>query len=258
MSTWRGNGTKSFGETSPIADEIGRQPSTLTASVYEQLRSDVLSGHFKPGEKLRVEALRTRFATGSSPVREALNRLLSEGYVALEEQKGFRVAPVSRSELSELVVARCWIDGAAIAESIRIFDASWEENLILSLHRLSKVSRGATRNPEWETRHKALHMALVSGCGTRWIIASSSQLFDAAERYRLLGASNVSERNEFDEHRAIVGACLERDAAKAVELLKAHYGRTFDVIVETLVRGEKKAQSSSGSAAPRTQSSRSG
>ncbi len=244
-------------ETAITPDQMGRHASTLTASVYEQLRFGVLSGNLKPGEKLRVEALRSRFATGSSPVREALNRLLSEGYVALEEQKGFRVAPVSRDELSELVVARCWIDGAAIAESVRKFDASWEENLILSLHRLSKVSRGESRNLEWESRHKALHVALVSGCGTRWIVACSSQLFDAAERYRLLGAGNVSERNEFEEHRAIVDSCLQRDAAKAVELLKAHYGRTFDVIVDSLERSDKKAGPFAGGAAPKARASRS-
>src|SRR6185437_3603379 len=69
--------------------------TTLTKSVYEQLRSDLLTGRLKPGEKLRAEALRHRFKVGSSPIREALNRLLSEGFVSLEEQKGFRVAPLS-------------------------------------------------------------------------------------------------------------------------------------------------------------------
>ena len=62
---------------------------------------------------------------------------LRQGFVALEEQKGFRVAPISREELSELVTARCWIDGAAITESIKRFDMAWEERLVLALHRLS-------------------------------------------------------------------------------------------------------------------------
>lgn len=218
-----------------------RQVATLTKSVYEQIRSDVLSGKLRPGEKLGAEALRNRFNTGSSPVREALNRLLSEGFVSLEEQKGFRVAPVSRQELSELVTARCWIDGAAVTESIRRFDTSWEENLVLTLHRLSKTHRGAlgqTGNPEWESQHKAFHMALVSGCGSRWIVRTSEQLFDAAERYRLLGAAYVSERNELDEHRAIVDACFERNTQKAVELLRLHYGQTFNVIVNALSQSE--------------------
>lgn len=215
----------------------GRQLATLTRFVYEQIRADVLNGKLRPGEKLRAESLRARFKTGSSPVREALNRLLSEGFVNLEEQRGFRVSPVSQQELSELVTARCWIDGAAIRESIRRFDPEWEENLVLALHRLSKSSRQrgqTTPNADWENRHKAFHMALVGGCGTRWIIRTSSQLFDAAERYRLLAADHVPERNELEEHRSIVNACLERNAELAVELLQLHYGKTFEVVVASM------------------------
>src|SRR5688572_31656508 len=107
-----------------------RQAATLTQSVYAQLRADILSGRMRPGEKMRADAPRKRFNTASSPVREALNRLLSEGFVALEQQKGFRVAPVSVEELEELVKTRCWIDGLAIRESIERFELSWEENLV--------------------------------------------------------------------------------------------------------------------------------
>jgi GntR family carbon starvation induced transcriptional regulator len=217
-------------------DGWGEQPAkALSTSVYHQLRSDLLAGRLRPGEKLRAEGLRQRFKIGSSPIREALNRLLSEGFVSLEDQKGFRVAPVSESELQELVLARGWIDGIAITESIRKFDVAWEEALVLALHRLSKVSRRSNveAGPDgvWERLHRDFHCALVSGCGSRWIRRISEQLFDAAERYRLLAAGQISERNELDEHRAIVEACLARNAPKAVELLEGHFRMTFSVIV---------------------------
>ncbi len=210
---------------------------TLTKTVYEQLRNDVLRGHLKPGQKLAAEALRKRFNTGSSPVREALNRLLAEGFVALEEQKGFRVAAVSTAELSELVSARCWIDGTAITEAIHRRETAWEEALVLALHRLTRTSRKSedgSENTEWETLHKSFHMDLVRGCANRWIIHTSEQLFDAAERYRLLGADRVSERNELNEHKAIVDACLDHRADLAVDLIRSHYNQTFEVIVGTL------------------------
>lgn len=213
-----------------------RSGSTLTTSVYEQLRSEILGGDLRPGQKLGSEALRQRFNIGGSPIREALNRLLAEGLVALEAQKGFRVAPISKAELSELVTARCWIDGAAITEAIKRYDIQWEENLVLALHRLSRTGRQAPnnsgRNTDWEAKHREFHRALVSGCGSRWVTRISEQLFDAAERYRLLAADQVSERNERDEHRAIVDACLERNADRAVQLLGEHYGATYKVIVK--------------------------
>ena len=223
------------GVTAP--EETGKRHSaTLTQSVYAQLRADILSGRMRPGEKIRAAAVRKRFNTASSPVREALNRLLAEGFVALEEQKGFRVAPVSAEELKELVKTRCWIDGLAIRESIEQFDLAWEENLILALHRLSRTHRGESgqsENSEWESRHKDFHLALIGGCGSRWIKRISAQLFDAAERYRLLALEQVLERNELQEHRDLVDACINRDADRAIALLDHHYTQTFDAITNS-------------------------
>lgn len=216
------------------ASEADRPAATLTAAVHGQLRADILSGRLPPGTKLGAESLRRRFNTGGSPVREALNRLLAEGFVALEEQKGFRVAPVSREELGELLNARLLIDGGAITESIRRFEPAWEEALVLALHHLSRTPRAtpdSSNSSEWEERHKAFHMALVAGCGSRWMRRISEQLFDAAERYRLIAIRWIPERNELDEHRALVEACMAKDAARALELLQSHYGQTYDAIV---------------------------
>jgi DNA-binding GntR family transcriptional regulator len=224
--------------SSGAEEQDDRQTANLTTTAYEQLRNDVLSGRLRPGEKLGAEALRRRFNIGSSPIREALNRLLAEGLVALEEQKGFRVSPVSEAELRELVTARSWIDGAAITEAVRRQDSAWEEQIIVALHRLSRTKRygpqSETKN-DWEAKHRAFHAALVGGCGSRWIIRISDQLFDAAERYRMLGLEHVPERNELDEHKAIVEACLEGDAARAVALLTEHYGQTYKVVVHSFL-----------------------
>ena len=215
------------------------KPNSLTRSGYEQLRADLLSGHYRPGEKLPAEELRQRFQMGSSPIREALNRLLAEGFVSLEDQKGFRVAPISVEELQELVQARCLIDGAAVTESIRRRDTAWEEGLVLALHRLSRVRRRVADeadddNPDWERLHRAFHVALVGGCGSRWLCRISEQLFDNAERYRLLVSRDLSERNELDEHKAITQACIEGRAEDATALLGEHYGRTNRMIMDQL------------------------
>jgi DNA-binding GntR family transcriptional regulator len=220
----------------------GDKSNSLTRSVYLQLRADLLAGRYRPGEKLRAEVLRKRFNMGSSPIREALNRLLAEGFVSLEEQKGFSVAPVSGEELQELVRARILIDGAAIRESIRTYDTAWEEDLVLALHRLTRVARrtsdGAPADePEWERLHRAFHCALVAGCGSRQLSRVSEQLFDAAERYRLLAAGELSPRNELEEHRAITQACLERRPDEAVRLLEEHYSHTCRSILGAFSAG---------------------
>jgi len=222
-------GSPAIASNNVIPESAG---TTLTQSVYVQLRADLLTGRLKPGEKLRAEALRHRFKVGSSPIREALNRLLSEGFVSLEEQKGFRVAPLSVEELRELLNARIWIDGAAVTASIERFETQWEEGLVLALHRLSRVERSpsSAENELWNRLHRNFHLALVSGCGSRWMIRTSALLFDAAERYRLYAAAYVSGEKKLDEHRQMVAACLDHKPELAVQLMKQHYGETCDVI----------------------------
>jgi DNA-binding GntR family transcriptional regulator len=200
------------------------------------LRSDLLNGRLQPGEKLPADALRQRFGVASSPIREALNRLVSEGLVSLADQKGFRVAPVSEQELRELVEARCWIDGVALRQAIGRHDAGWEESLVLALHRLARVERHPSAEPdearaEWERLHREFHARLVAGCGNGRIARISAQLFDSAERYRLLAADRIPETCELAEHSSLVNACVARDVEEAMRLLEAHYGRSIEAFM---------------------------
>lgn len=208
---------------------------TLASSTYEAIRLDVMEGRFEPGEKLQFDALRERYSVGISPIREALSRLQSDGWVAREEQRGYRVADVSKDELLQLVRTRVLIEGLAVSEATARQDAGAEEALVLAFHRLSKEKRynnGKTRNPEWEKRHRQFHMALIGGCELKWIIQFCGQLFDVAERYRLLSAARHPERSEMNEHRDILEAYVAGDAAKVKSLLAAHYQVTVDIILQ--------------------------
>lgn len=220
----------------------GESPGTLASSVYDQMRHDILSGELPPGEKLRVEYLRTRYGVGASPIREALNRLSVDGVVLRVDQKGFRVAKVSVSELDELIKTRCWLEEMAIRESIATGDDAWEEQLVLAFHRLSKAPRSADQetyaiNPEWEVLHRAFHKSLIGACGSRWLTSYCGQLNDLADRYRQLAVRVAyPRRNELDEHQAIMDAAVNRNADRAVEVLMDHYRRTADIIRDSVGR----------------------
>jgi DNA-binding GntR family transcriptional regulator len=210
----------------------------LATAVYEAIRVDIIEGRCEPDEKLQFDALRERYNVGISPIREALSRLHSDGWVAREERRGYRVAAVSRDELLQLVRTRIILEGAAVSEALSHPDGAVEEALILAFHRLGKEPRylpgeGISRNPAWMQKHRAFHLALVSGCKLKWLTQYCEQLFDAAERYRLLAADSNPERKEKDEHRAMVEAFLAGDAAAVTDLLARHYQGTVDIILQT-------------------------
>lgn len=220
-------------------NEHGDQPKTLAETVYRSLRSDILSGQFEPDSKLRIEHLSKHYRTGLIPIREALNRLASEGLAERREQRGFFVAPVSTQDLTELTRTRCWLEGLALSESMASHTQEWEERVVLAFHRLSRLPRSMSRstykvNPEWERLHRDFHESLLAGCGSRWLLSFCLQLADQSYRYRQIAFRKDFPRRQpgIDGHRAIMEAAVRGDAAKAVRLLQTHLQFTARTIVE--------------------------
>lgn len=222
----------------PMADA----KKTRASSMYLQLRGEVMDGVLPPGTKLNIRELSDRFESGLSPVREALNRLSAEGLLQQLDNRGFSVRTVSVPELMDLTQARCWLNEIGLRKSIAEGDQGWEEDILVSCHRLSRTPRptaqssGAENRP-WNAAHKQFHHNLIAACGSPWLLETSNQLFDAAERYRSLARlAGVSREDPRDEHKEIMDAVIDRRADIAVEMVNAHFERTA-TLVRTVLDG---------------------
>ncbi len=207
---------------------------TLTSSVFERLRNDILEGKLPPNEKLRIEALRERYKVGTSPIREALNRLSALRLVEQSDQRGFRVAEVSPESFLELARTRCWISEIAIRESILNGDANWEENIALAYHRLWRYPMDHNRegpDREWEQLHRKFHSALIAACPSHWIRDFHEQLFDYADRHRHLAIKKPEgmRRDPGTEHEEIMKAVVQRDIPRSIQLLNDHFMLTSEL-----------------------------
>jgi DNA-binding GntR family transcriptional regulator len=230
----------------PYARSVGKRnlntSMTLMSTTYERLRADLLSGLWPPSQKLGIRTLASHYETGATPIREALNRLSAEGLVHHLNQRGFAVAPVSDDALSELAKTRIWVESLALEKSMASRSAEWEERLVVNLHRLTRTPRSLledaySENPEWELRHRQLHMSLVGNCGSRWLISFCEQLYDQAYRYRQL-AVNVAykSRDVLTEHQVIVNAVLSGNTPAALAALEHHYQNTTAILLRGSVR----------------------
>lgn len=221
--------------------------ATRATSLYDQLRADLLGGGLEPGSKLAIEALGERYGTSATPLREALNRLVSDGLVERREQRGFAVAGISAADLAEITKTRGWLEEIALRESIANHTTDWEEALVLAHHRLSRTPRSLsdTRfedNPEWEPHHRAFHRALISGCGSRWLLGFCEQLADQHHRYRRLSAPRAfTKRAVHNEHKQLMEAAIAGRADEAVALLRAHFERTAKILLDDPTLANHKA-----------------
>jgi GntR family carbon starvation induced transcriptional regulator len=200
----------------------------FASHVMLQLKQDILTGYFYPGEKLRMARLKERYHVGISPLREALSQLLIEQLVIVENQRGFRVHPISKEEMLDIYETRASIEALCIGLAIERGDDEWEAGIIAAAHTMHKYSGLLEKDPhEWERRHQAFHTAIAEGCQSPTLLHVRRSLYEKASRYRNLWLKkNMVNSSVFDanqkEHSALIDALLSHDADQAKSLIREH------------------------------------
>lgn len=201
---------------------------TLTEAILERLVQDIVSGVLPPEHNLRIEHLKEQYGVGASPLREALSRLTSLGFVTNETRRGFRVAPLSQNDLLDLTRMRVLVESEAVRDAIATGGAEWEmeiagtfARLSLALTRVYDSSEDAHKT--MEAAHKSFHTALLGACRSRRLMALHSTFHDQASRYRHVILAGAPLLDDFiEEHETLMQAVLSRDPVCAVATLSGH------------------------------------
>lgn len=220
-----------------ITTKVGVGPRSLTSALYERLRADILATRLLPGHKLHIAGLAKQFSVSLAAVREALSRLVADGLVQASDQRGFRVSPLSLADLADVTQTRIDIEGIALRRSIEKGDDAWLASVKTAWEALKAVPHRYPDDPtvhyeEWVVRHRIFHRALVSACGSRWLLGFGDVLNEQSERYRRLSIRREAgkPRDVEAEHAAIVVAVLKRDADAAVHALSKHFNTTKEFV----------------------------
>jgi DNA-binding GntR family transcriptional regulator len=205
---------------------MAKQPSTIGASTYQQIKRDIIFGELEPGAKLKLEALRKRYEASLSTLRETLNRLASDGFVEAPEQRGFLVKPVSKEDLREIADLRALIECHALELSVENGDPEWEGNLVAAHHKLHLMEKKLLGGDEsgkedWKRYDFEFHKALISACNSENLMAVHEIVFDKYLRYQML-VLTYRGQEAVDEHKAIFDAAIARDSKSANHMLRQH------------------------------------
>ena len=229
----------SLDSTQP-AEETGR-PETLNGQVYQQIRSWLLEGQFKPGAHLTIRTLAAKLGTSSMPVREALGKLEAARALVPGANRSFKVPLVTRPRLIELATVRAPLEGlAAELATKRLLDREIEQ-----LVRLNDRMRNAAPS-------KNQHVYFSANFDFHWSIyraSGSSLLINMIEDLWLQNGPIYyfvySDYSIFDvsvgRHDRIIEALKCRDAAQAREALICDITDANNYVVENLERLELEA-----------------
>ena len=209
-------------------------------TAYETIRFDIVNGNLAPDEKLKLNALQKRYGVSVNTLRETLMRLVSEGFVLFEDQKGFRVRPVSLADFEELIELRSTLELLGLRKSMNNTKnlIEWKSRLISAHYRLTVAQKGmmaseATNAADWEKADREFHMAIVSNCGSNQLIRYHSSVLELFMRYQVLALKKRPFRGQavVDEHQKLLDSLLNDDQEGAVNFLDDHISKGAQVPV---------------------------
>jgi GntR family transcriptional regulator, carbon starvation induced regulator len=210
--------------------------STLSEVVYSAVRTAILGGQLRPGQRLKVSDLAAVHGVSLNVVREALNRLTGEQLVRAEPKIGFAVTNLSLEDLADLVAVRAAIEGTALRWAIRHGDMTWESQIVAAHYRLVNTpgEPPAVTN-DWIRAHSDFHAQILSASGSPRMREITRSLSDSAEIYRRWSLSLAEPpRDLAREHAELVEATLARDTERAVSALTAHIEQTRNTIINNV------------------------
>jgi DNA-binding GntR family transcriptional regulator len=158
-----------------------------------------------------------------------MRQLQAEGWITARPHHRAVVQALSRERILEILELRALLESHLMAKTIaRIDDAR-----IARLERLCDQMDRLADHQRWLEANRAFHRELYEDCGAETAIELVEQLSAQVERYVRDSRGKGVERNDeaVAEHRAILGAVRERDAAKAKRLIEAHIEHTRRQVV---------------------------
>lgn len=205
---------------SNISEPAETDGRLLRERVYEQLRHDILTCRLMPGTEIREAELAARFEVSKSPVRDALISLEREGLIITTPRQGYRVAPVSISDMLDMFHLRAALERANIERIIR--NASDEQ--LQALDQFKNFHKD-----EWEDGfigyNKKFHRLLAELGGNQRMRDQLIDLIDLMERAVQISVSNMNHGKPealVEEHRAVIEAIQSRSVKTAQKLAEQH------------------------------------
>ncbi|GAY09799.1 GntR family transcriptional regulator [Pseudonocardia sp. N23] len=200
--------------------KLGRV-ATYAGRSLEVLRGMILDGTLSPAERLNEVHLSQALGISRGPLREAIQRLASEGLVEAVPHRGVYVRSFSARELSDLYELRIALETHAVRLAARYAPQQRIDELgsMLDETESSMGTHATGAYPE----DPDFHARLVRLAANPPLVEA---LTDVGRKIRLARARSAHQprraRTALDEHREILAALVARDGEGAAAKLEAH------------------------------------
>jgi len=207
---------------------------TLSEQISNRLRDMIIQHQLSPGERIRERDICTELQVSRTPLREALQKLASEGLIELVPNCGAVITAPSPEEIADMLQVLGVLEAFAGERACELVtQEEISEIKALQYEMLAAFSRGDRLS--YFKLNQRIHLSIIKAARSETLLSMHQRL--NARLYRIRYQSNL--RNELwggavNEHNDIMAALEERDAAKLSALLRQHLRSTWEKVSEVM------------------------
>ena len=203
--------------------------------VFENLRTAILEGNLKAGQRLMEVQLAEQLGVSRTPIREAIRKLELEGLVVMLPRKGAYVANMSFKDLIDVLEIRASLEGlAASLASERLRDED-----IVELERVAKEFERSVRETDIDNVLKKdveFHEKIFLMANNKKLYHLITSLWEQVHRFRVTYVSNYeASLSLVDEHNRILEAIKSGDSESAKKYATEHIELAEQFFMENTV-----------------------
>jgi DNA-binding GntR family transcriptional regulator len=212
--------------TVALATKLRRKP--LKEEIYDVLHARILGGEYAAGTWLRQEEIASQLGVSMTPVREALDLLVSSGLAERVPYRGVRIRNPSGSDILDSYSVRLLLECSAADAAADIVTYEEIERFREILERARKLIE-VKDLPEERLLSRRLHTGIVAASGNRLLYSTYLMVLNRfpdwmlyQHLYRKPELVAASMRTELQEHGLIVEALADHDRGLAVRRTAEH------------------------------------
>jgi DNA-binding GntR family transcriptional regulator len=209
-------------------------PQSMVDRVHRELRSMAMTFRFLPGERLNEAILAKELGVSRTPLREALNRLATEGFLTFSANNGFFRKPLDVKEIFDLYEFRMYLELSAVKLAV---ERATDEQL-LEIEEFAAESAhevpGRTVD-ELVTLDEQFHEMLMKLTGNVQMLNSLRNINARVQFVRWLDMTERRSETQ-SQHKEIVAALRKRDRSESERLISDHIAHRIDQIFDKVER----------------------
>ena len=200
-----------------------KQGRVLADWVTASLREAILNGYFEAGEKLDQDLIAEELEVSRTPVREAVRKLESEGFIELRPHYGAFIATVSQRDIHQVFEVRGLLEAEIVRQVTPLIPQSVLDELDNSLVETQAQVDAGDIAKHFEN-DVSFHETIASFAENRLLKEVLDGITNRISLVRRFAQSKPGPHlsESLKEHRAILQAMRRRDLEQAAELMAAH------------------------------------